>query len=93
MVIQVTLASTSATVGTVPAFPAYVGPSDQTSSSTAKVSALTNTTSGLYTKYTMEYVDVAGNVLSVGAAASNFVRYAEYPGERIFRQVKFEVNS
>lgn len=92
MVVNVTLAATSATVGTVPAFPAYIGASDQSTSATAKVSALTNAGTGLYTKYTMEYVNLAGTVQSVGAAASNFVRYCEYPGERLFRQVKFEVN-
>lgn len=92
MVVNVTLAATSATAGTVPSFPAYVGPQDQSSSSTQKVSAVQNTTSGVYTKYTMEYVDIAGNVQTVGAAASNFVRYAEYPGQRLFKQVKFEVN-
>lgn len=92
MVVNVTLAATSATAGTVPAFPAYIGADDQSSSSTAKVSAKQNTTSGLYTKYTQEYVDLAGNVQTVGAAASNFVRYAEYPGQRLFSKVKFEVN-
>lgn len=92
MVVQVTLAATSATAGTVPAFPAYIGTADQSTSSTAKISATENTTTGVYTQYTMEYVDQAGNVKTVGAAASNFVRYCEYPGERLFKRVKFEVN-
>ncbi len=92
MVVNVNLAATSAVAGTVPAFPAHIGANDQSSSSTAKISATQNTTSGVYTKYTMEYVDLAGNVQTVGAAASNFVRYCEYPGQRIFKKVKFEVN-
>ncbi len=92
MVVNTVLAATSATAGTVPAFPAYVGASDQSSSSTSKISATQNTTSGVYTKYTMEYVDFQGTVQTVGAAATNFVRYCEYPGQRIFKQVKFEVN-
>lgn len=92
MVVNITLASASAVAGTVPAFPAHIGASDQTSSSTAKVSATTNASAGIYTKYTWEYVDLAGNVQTVGAAATNFVRYAEFPGQRLFKKVKFEVN-
>lgn len=92
MVINTTLASTSATAGTVPAFPAYIGTSDQVSGTTSKVSATQNTAGGIYTLYTMEYVDLAGNVLTVGAAASNYVRYCEFPGQRLFKKVKFEVN-
>lgn len=92
MVVNATLDATSATAGTVPAFPAYVGVDDQVTSATAKVSALRNVVSGVYTKYTHEYVNAAGVVQSVGAAASNFVRYAEYPGQRLFRKVKFDVN-
>lgn len=92
MVINVQLAATSASVGTVPALPAYIGANDQAVSSTAKVSAKENATTGVYTKYTHEYVDIQGNVLTVGAAAQNFVRYAEFPGQRLFKKVKFEVN-
>lgn len=92
MVVNAQLAATSAVAGTVPVFPAYVGASDQSVSSTVKISATENTTSGVYTKYTMEYVNLAGTVQTVGAAASNFVRYAEYPGMRLFKKVKFEVN-
>jgi hypothetical protein len=92
MVVNTTLAATSATAGTVPVFPAYIGASDQAATSTSKISSTENTTSGVYTRYTMEYVDLAGTVQTVGAAASNFVRYAEYPGQRLFKRVKFEVN-
>jgi hypothetical protein len=49
-------------------------------------------TLGVYTKYTQKYVDLAGNPVVVGSAASNYVRYAEYPGQRLFKKVKFEVN-
>lgn len=92
MVINTTLAQTSATVGTVPAFPAFIGPNNQVTNATNQVSGLNNTTSGVYTQYTQQYVDVNGNVLTPGAAASSFVRYCEYPGERIFNQVQFQVN-
>lgn len=93
MVVNVELDSVSATVGTVPAFPAYLSADDQSvADPTKKVSGIINATSGIYTKYTYEYVDLAGNVLTPGAAASNFVRYCEYPGQRLFKTVKFEVN-
>ena len=92
MVVNVSLAATAATVGTVPALPTYIGASDQVTTATSKVSAAIDITSGIYTKYTHEYVDLAGNVKTVGAAASNFVRYAEFPGQRLFTKVKFEVN-
>lgn len=93
MVVSLTLAQTAATVGSVPAFPDYIGADDQSTSSTAKVSAKKDTANGIYTKYTHEYVDAAGNVLAVGSAASNYVRYAEFPGQRIFKTVKFDVNN
>ena len=92
MVVNVNLASTTATAGTVPALPAYIGVSDQVTTATSKVSAAVDATNGIYTKYTHEYVDLAGNVKTVGAVASNFVRYAEFPGQRLFNKVKFEVN-
>lgn len=92
MVVHTQLAATSATVGTVPALPAFIGGDDQVLTTTASVSAEENTTDGIYTKYTYQYVNLQGTVQTVGAAASNFVRYAEYPGQRLFRKVKFEVN-
>jgi len=92
MVVNAQLSSVSATVGKVPAFPAFVGPDDQSSSATLQTSALQNPVSGVYTVYTQQYVNSAGVVQAVGAAASNFVRYAEYPGERLFKNVKFDVN-
>lgn len=96
MVINTTLASTSATAGVVPAFPPYIGTDDQVTSTTAgnmySQSATENTTSGVFTLYTYRYVDIAGDEIDVGAVASSFVQYAEYPGERLFKTVKFEVN-
>lgn len=92
MVINATLGATSATVGTVPALPAFVASANQVASSVRKSSGVENTVSGVYTQYIQEYVDIQGNVLTVGAARSNYVRYAEYPGQRLFKKVKFEVN-
>ncbi len=92
MALNIGLAATSATTGTVPAFPGYIGANDQSSSSTASISAVNNATDGIYTKYTYEYVNAAGVVQTVGAAATNFVRYCEYPGQRICKKIKFDVN-
>lgn len=91
MVFNVQLAQTSATVGTVPAFPPNIGNTPVTSSTTKSSSSDVVATNTLIT-YTYEWVDRAGNVLTVGAPASNYVRYCEYPGERFFKKVKIEVN-
>lgn len=94
MVVNVTLAATQASVGVVPAFPAYVGNVDQVTAANAKTSGREQSpVAGSYMKYTHEYVDASGTVKSVGDAAQNFVRYAEYPGQRLFRKVKFSVNN
>jgi hypothetical protein len=97
MVINTLLEETQATVGAVPAFPAFVGPDDNVLAASSKVSALAATPAGAgaltaYTKYTHEWVDASGAVLAVAAPIRNFVRYAEFPGQRLFKKVKFEVN-
>ena len=105
MVINATLAETTATLGTVPSLPAFVGSDQQgyldsagafTTSAPSTVygvqSGTQDTTNGVYTRYTHEYVDRAGNPVAVGASARNFLRYCEYPGQRLFKKVKFEVN-
>lgn len=92
MAVNVIHNAVSATVGEVPALPDWVGTIDQSLSATASVSGLANIVSGVYTKYTHQYVNAAGTVQTVAAAASNFVRYAEFPGQRLFKKVKFEVN-
>lgn len=93
MVLQTIFAATSATAGTVPTFPTtYIGAANQSTTSTAQISATENAGTGVYTKYTREYVDIQGTVLTVGAARSNFVRYCEFVGHRFMKKVKFEVN-
>jgi hypothetical protein len=94
MVIHTTLAATKATVGQVPAMPPIpAGAVPVSLSATAQGSGADNfPVAGTYTQYTQEYVTADGTVVAVGAAASNYVRYAEYPGERLFKQVSFEVN-
>ncbi len=97
MVVNVVLASTAATAGTVPALPPLVVATNPDVTSTYSSSGASTLPAGpglpgIYTKYTHEYVDISGDVLTVGAAAANFVRYAEYVGERLFKKVKFDVN-
>lgn len=92
MVINTVLSEAQATVGTVPAFPAYIGPDDQVTTASASISAEENPGDGVYTQYTYEYVDLQGNVLNTGSAAQNFVRYAEFIGQRLFKRVYFNVN-
>lgn len=95
MAVHTVLAATSATVGTVPVFPQRPGLALVTDNLAVQVSETTNfpTTAASYTRFTQEYVNSNGTVVNVGSAASNFVRYCEYPGERIFSSVKFDVNS
>lgn len=93
MVVNVILNSTQATVGTVPAFPAPIGAVNIVTTSTSQTSGTQNTNTGVYLQYKQEYVDDAGNVLTVGAAASNFVRYCEYPGMRLFKHTYIVVNN
>lgn len=93
MVINVQLAQTQATAGVVPPLPAYIGAVNQSTAAGVAVSGTNNTVSLVYTKYTQEYTDIQGNVLVPGAAISNYVRYCEYPGERIMNTVKFDVNN
>ncbi len=97
MVVNAVLAPVSCTAGTVPAFPAVIGTSSGGTAgpfvtSTSSISYTNNTVSGVCTRYTYTYVDANDNVLTVGAAATNFIRYCEYPGSRLFAKVKFEVN-
>lgn len=92
MVVNTVLGATSATAGVVPALPAFIGGANQVLTATSSVSATADAASGIYTKYTHQYVNLQGTVLTVGAAASNFVRYAEFPGQRLFKKVKMEVN-
>ena len=93
MVVHATLAATQASVGVVPPFPASVTLTDVSLANPLfQSSGLVNALTGVYTKYTQEYVTANGEVVAVGSPAQNYVRYAEFVGERIFKQVSFEVN-
>lgn len=102
MVAHITLSAVSATAGRVPDLPLdFVGPDDPhlNESGTAKISSrsvdvggIDAPTGNITTIYTHEYVNAAGDVLTPGNPAQNFVRYCEYPGEMLFKEVKFEIN-
>lgn len=97
MVAHITLSAVSATPGHVPALPQeYVGPDHQVPvvpGDTAKISGTDDVVNHIHTAYTHEYVNAAGDVLvPVIGPAQNFVRYCEYPGEMLFKEVKFEIN-
>jgi hypothetical protein len=97
MVVRTTLASvtcSTAVAGSIPAFPAFIGPDDQATTATASVSADNQfPVADQYSRYTYNYVTSTGELVNQSTAtAANFVRYCEYPGERLFRKVSFEVN-
>jgi hypothetical protein len=97
MVVHTTLSTVSCvapTAGDVPAFPAFIGASDTAASATSSVSASANApVANSYTRWTYNYVNLSGTVLNrTSAVPSNFVRYCEYPGQRLFKQVRFDVN-
>jgi hypothetical protein len=96
MVVNVQLDAVSCTVpaaGALPAFPANIGADSPLLAATYSLSGKQNTVDDFYTRYTYQYVDEAGNVLNRATATpSNFVRYCEWPGHRLFSLVKFDVN-
>jgi Large eukaryotic DNA virus major capsid protein len=92
MVINAVLAPVACTAGTVPAFPADIGTSSASTVGNSRISYTNDTVAGVCMRYTYTYVDANDNALAVGSAATNFIRYCEYPGERLFAKVKFEVN-
>lgn len=92
MVVNTNLEAVSCSAGTVPAFPAYVGTADQVTTATSKTSGTEDAVNGVYTQYTHSWVDFKRETLTVGAPITNYVRYCEYPGQRLFKKVKFEVN-
>jgi hypothetical protein len=94
MVAHITLGSVACLPSVVPAFPPQVTANAVAvpPAGTQQSDAINSPAANQYTLYTQEYVDAAGNQVAVGAAASNYVRYCEYPGEMLFKEVKFEIN-
>jgi hypothetical protein len=77
MVVHVQLAAAAITAGVCPA---------------AVTDTLTGSGTAVYTMTTHRYVDAANTVVTPGAAVTDFIRYCEYPGARIFRKTDFTVN-
>ena len=106
MVLHIVLDEVSATagaVGSIPAFPAAIGPNDAVVNDFSSTSADQDfPVNNDYTQYRYEYVDFQGRVInrtnntyvddSSAYVPQNFVRYAEFPGQRLLKNVKFEVN-
>ncbi len=93
MALHTVIAAASATAGTVPAFPPYIGDANQFNDATLSRSDDENAAAPLWTRYTYQYVTANGSVVNTGTAATNYVRYCEFPGERLCKNVRFEVNS
>lgn len=98
MVVHMTLPAFSAVAGTVPAFPADIGNTPVGAGQSAIEDAnlpggAPATGSNQVTVYTYQYKQLDGTVLTPTVdAATNFVRYCEFPGQRLFSVVKFDVN-
>jgi subtilase family serine protease len=92
MVVNAVLSPVACTAGTVPSLPAYIGLDSQSTAGGISTSYTNNALTGVCTRYRYRYVDANGTLVQPAAAATNFIRYCEYPGERLFAKVKFEVN-
>lgn len=92
MVVNTALSAASASswvAGDIPAYPADIG----TANLAVGQSERDNAGTGVYTRYTYQYVAQNGSSVDrTTATGANFVRYCEYPGQRLFKNVKFEVN-
>jgi len=96
MVIRTTLTDVSATAGTVPALPSAIGSTATTVSDTNVQASYTPAASGpgILTRYLQRYENFAGvSQTPVTGVATNFVRFCEYPGVRLFSEIRFEVAS
>lgn len=94
MVVSVSISAAAAggaVAGDIPAFPPFIGANSTTSatSSYSDIQTITNN----YIRYTYNYVTLNNTILDrTTAVVQNFVRYCEYPGQRLFKKVKFDVN-
>ncbi|MCK9604100.1 MAG: hypothetical protein M0R66_07070 [Candidatus Omnitrophica bacterium] len=94
MVARISLGAVACTQSVVPPFPTAITavpsliPIAGTQKSIANATPLANQC----TIYTQEYVDASGARVVPGTPTANFVRYCEYPGEMLFKEVKFEIN-
>ena len=102
MVVNVTMSSAGIVTGTVPIGTVLLGLADTTAVFTGagatalaaggtRVTGTTATAAGAVV-HTLAYTDQYGTELTLGATSANKVVYADYPGQRLFKRVKFEVN-
>ena len=92
MVAHIQLGSVACTQSVVPDFPAAIGAIEVEKNTVHQITCTENAVDGIYTQYTQEYVNAAGEVVTVNSPIGNYIRYCEYPGEMLFREVKFEIN-
>lgn len=103
MVFKTVFNEIGTSVGRVPVIPARIGNTEISNTQSGIVSYnQSNVTNGLVWRYTQKYTDFAENVKlatttgvggQLGEAASNYVRFCEYPGVRLFQETKFEIAS
>jgi len=88
------VAATGAAAGDVPAFPPVIGTLDPSSTALKQVSTVDNGGgANVLAVHTYEYVRSDGTVIDRATeVVNNFVRYVEFPGQRLFKKVKFDVN-
>lgn len=102
------VSANTASAGQIPSFPTTLvesadGPSPgYTVSDDSAVMLLNDLTNNVLTRHTYQYVDCQGRVINranntyvddaSAYVARNFVRYCEYPGQRLLSRVRFEVN-
>lgn len=95
MVAHIQLGAVACTTSVVPLFPAPITAAVIAVPlvNTQQSEAVTTPGAKDYTLYTQEYINAAGTRLVPGVTpAANFIRYCEYPGEMLFKEVKFEIN-
>lgn len=104
MVFKTIFNEIATSAGRVPAFPAMIGTTLQSSPTdyTKMVSTTeSGATPGPVWRYTQKYTDFAENAknatstdgATLGSIAYNYVRFCEYPGVRLFEETKFEIAS
>src|SRR3972149_2630326 len=91
MVVHTSIKEFSATGGVFPALPTQIGTTTLTAGVGYDSAQPVNGVATVH-KFTYTYVNQAGVVKNPGDLCTDFVRYAEFPGERFFNEVSFEVN-
>lgn len=97
MALRTTLSDISTTAGTVPALPGVIGATAAAALPDTNIQVSGTITDGAiqnYIRYLQRYENFASvsQVPSTGAA-TNYVRFCEYPGVRLYSEIRFEVAS